>query len=154
METSLRNARAAGMWPEPVVISSGSAACDLDPARPWLGDMEPLGLQMVAEAIERFDQALFVASAGNRSTFRRYHPAAFDEESVVAVGALDVGTRGHHVDLAVPVRAASLVLQLRHLGGRRLHRWRRVGHPARQGRQLLSARACPQWSLTGVPEKC
>jgi hypothetical protein len=92
MATTLRAAHALHAWPSVVEISSGTAVCDVDPARPWIGDMPPLGLQMVSEAIAQHDRALFIASAGNRSTSRRYYPAAFDHDTVVAVGALDVGS--------------------------------------------------------------
>lgn len=92
MATTLRAAHALHAWPSVVAISSGTAVCDVDPARPWTGDMPPLGLQMVSEAIEQHDRALFVASAGNRSTSRRYYPAAFGHDTVIAVGALDVGS--------------------------------------------------------------
>lgn len=74
----------AGPGPRLIVNAFGSPACDA----PFPGaDMPPLGLQMVAEAVGRRDQALIVASAGNRSSPRPHYPAAF--EGVVAVGALD-----------------------------------------------------------------
>jgi hypothetical protein len=72
--------------PALIVNAFGSAACDAGP--PGAGDeMVPLGLRMVAEAVDRNCEVLVVASSGNRSTDRRFYPAAFT--SVVAIGALD-----------------------------------------------------------------
>lgn len=85
MASTLRNAARTGQWPDIAVAAFGTQVCDVDPATPGVG-MEPLGLQAVAEAIDRHDQSLLVASAGNRATSRPFYPAAFD--SVLAVGAL------------------------------------------------------------------
>jgi subtilisin family serine protease len=53
--------------------------------------MVPLGLQMVAEAVDRTRDAVVVASAGNDGTDKPFYPAAFENDlpAVVSVGALD-----------------------------------------------------------------
>ncbi len=84
MANTLRHANSMSAMPDLIVNAFGSAACDAGPPG---GEMVPLGLQMVADAVDRNDEALTVASSGNRSTPRRFYPAAF--ASVVAVGALD-----------------------------------------------------------------
>lgn len=81
MVSSLRAANTANAWPDIIVAPFGSAVCD---------GMEPPGLEMVAEAVERHDQTLVLAAAGNRSTDRPFYPAAFPD--VVAVGSLDTDT--------------------------------------------------------------
>jgi subtilisin family serine protease len=86
MATTLRKANQTGSWPDVVVLAFGSPACDAGPALAG-ADLPPLGLQMVTEAVDRHDEALIVASAGNRSSPRPHYPAAFG--GVVSVGALD-----------------------------------------------------------------
>jgi subtilisin family serine protease len=86
MATTLKQANAANAWPDLIVEPFGSPACDLDPTHPG-DELAPIGLEAVSDAVDRFDQALEVASAGNRSESRRFYPAAFP--SVLSVGALD-----------------------------------------------------------------
>lgn len=86
MATTLRR---ANPLPGVIVNAFGSPACGAGIAFPG-ADMPPLGLQMVADAVDRRDDALIVASAGNRSSPRPHYPAAFD--GVLAVGALDTAT--------------------------------------------------------------
>jgi len=86
MANTLRQADAAQSWPGVIVNAFGSPACDGGPGLPGV-EMAPLGLEMVAEAVDKHDEALVVASAGNRSSSRRFYPAAFP--SVVSIGALD-----------------------------------------------------------------
>jgi hypothetical protein len=74
-------------WPDMIINAFGSPACDVDPADPTKGEMVPLGLELVAEAVEQRSGALLLASAGNRTSNRPHYPAAF--KGVVAVGALD-----------------------------------------------------------------
>lgn len=88
MASTLRAADAVNAWPDVIVAAFGSPACDVNPAVPG-DELTPVGLGAVMEAIDRNDESLVVGSAGNRSTSRRYYPAAFP--SVVAVGALDGG---------------------------------------------------------------
>jgi hypothetical protein len=77
-------------WPDMIINAFGSPACDIDPDDPTAGEMVPLGLELVAEAIEQRSGALLLASAGNRTSERPHYPAAFP--GVVSVGALDAGT--------------------------------------------------------------
>jgi hypothetical protein len=86
MATSLKNANQANAWPDVIVNAFGSPACDLDPTVPG-DELAPVGLEAVSEAVDRHDESMIVAAAGNRSTSRRYYPAAFS--TVVSVGALD-----------------------------------------------------------------
>jgi subtilisin family serine protease len=86
MATTLRKFNLAGNWPDLIVNAFGSPACDVDPLSPG-GELVPVGLQAVAEAVDRIGQSMIVASAGNRATNRRFYPAAFP--GVLAVGALD-----------------------------------------------------------------
>jgi len=90
MATTLREAKRSGSWPDVIVAAFGTQVCDEDPSTPG-SDMVPLGLQAVAEAVDRHEESFVVASAGNRSTSRRFYPAAFSESfpTVLAVGALD-----------------------------------------------------------------
>ena len=86
MAATLHRAKAAGAWPDLIVTAFGSEACDRDPLVPG-AELEPLGLQAVTEAVDRFNQTIIVAASGNRSTNRRFYPAAFP--GVIAVGGLD-----------------------------------------------------------------
>jgi hypothetical protein len=86
MATTLKQANASSAWPDLIVAPFGSTACDVNPGVPG-DEMAPLGLAAVSEAVDRIDQALVVASAGNRGESRRFYPAAFP--GVLAVGALD-----------------------------------------------------------------
>lgn len=86
MATTLRDADLRNSWPDVIVNAFGSPACDLDPTHPG-DELAPVGLAAVTEAVDRHGESLVVASAGNRSTNRRFYPAAFP--SVVAVGAVD-----------------------------------------------------------------
>jgi hypothetical protein len=93
MVTTLKAANNLSAWPEVLVSSWGSPVCDVDPTAPG-EDMVPLGLQMVSEAIDRYQQAVVVAAAGNVDTDRRFYPGAFGTTipSVIAVGALDAAS--------------------------------------------------------------
>ena len=78
-------------FPELMINAFGSPACDVDPTAPG-PELEPVGLDAVAEVVDRFDATrpdgmLIVASAGNMASSRPHYPAAFD--TVVGVGALD-----------------------------------------------------------------
>ena len=90
MANTLHDANDRSAWPQVIVNSFGSPVCDGGPADPTV-DMVPLGLQMVAEAVDRHQEAVVVAAAGNRGTDRRFYPAAFEAAlpSVISVGALD-----------------------------------------------------------------
>lgn len=85
--------RGANVWPQVIVNSFGSPACDVGPADPG-AEMVPLGLQLVAEAVDQKQQAVIVAAAGNLATDRPFYPAAFQDEfpAMVSVGALDATT--------------------------------------------------------------
>jgi Subtilase family len=85
MAETLLHAYNTGSWPDLIVNAFGSAACNV--GQPPGAEMAPLGLKMVAEAVELHNQALVVASAGNRSSNRRFYPAAFP--TVIGVGGLD-----------------------------------------------------------------
>jgi subtilisin family serine protease len=86
MAASLKKANSMSAWPDLIVEPFGSPACDLDPAHPG-GELVPLGLAAISDAIDRIGQAMEVASAGNRGERRKFYPAAFG--SVLSVGALD-----------------------------------------------------------------
>jgi Subtilase family len=86
MANTLRDANQRHDWPDLIVNAFGSPACDEGALNPN-ADMAPLGLEMVTDAVERHDEALVVASAGNKASSRRFYPAAFD--SVLSIGALD-----------------------------------------------------------------
>jgi hypothetical protein len=93
MATTLRGANDMGRWPQVIVNSFGSTVCGA--ATNGAGvDMVPLGLEMVAEAVDRHAEAMVVAAAGNRGTDKRFYPAAFQGEfpAVISVGALDATT--------------------------------------------------------------
>jgi hypothetical protein len=75
-----------------LILSFGSAACDLDPTMPGGAPLQPVGTEAVVEVVDKFDTSmprgmLVVASAGNVATSRPHYPAAFP--SVLSVGALD-----------------------------------------------------------------
>jgi hypothetical protein len=89
MATTLKQANASNAWPDLIVTPFGSTACDVNPGIPG-DELAPLGLEAVTEAVDRIDQALVVASAGNRGESRRFYPAAFT--GVLAVGALDASS--------------------------------------------------------------
>jgi hypothetical protein len=86
MAMTLKQANAANAWPDLIVEPFGSSACDRDPLHPG-DELVPIGLEAVSDAVDRIDQAMEVASAGNRGESRRFYPAAFP--SVLSVGALD-----------------------------------------------------------------
>lgn len=90
MVTTLRAAHRAGAWPQVIVNSFGTAVCHEGGPNPGV-DLIPLGLQLVAEAVDRHQEAVVVAAAGNRGTDKPFYPAAFQGgvESVISVGALD-----------------------------------------------------------------
>ncbi|GIF00039.1 S8/S53 family peptidase [Paractinoplanes rishiriensis] len=90
MARTLRAAHQAKVWPELIVNAFGSPACVIDPADPAKGDMVPLGLEMVADAVDLHDQALILASAGNRTSDDHYYPAAFTHPAVISIGALNL----------------------------------------------------------------
>lgn len=89
MTSTLSRAHDVGRSPDLAVAAFGTPGCAIDPLDPSRGDLVPLGLQMVADAVDHYRETLIVASAGNRNTSRRYYPAAFRHESVLSVGALD-----------------------------------------------------------------
>lgn len=91
MARTLSAAHADGRSPELAVNAFGTPGCLLDPRHPELGDLVPLGLEMVTDAVDRYRETLIVASAGNRGTSRRYYPAAFPNDTILSVGALDTG---------------------------------------------------------------
>jgi hypothetical protein len=86
MAETLRQANLTASFPDLIVNAFGSPACDGGPGLPGV-ELVPLGLAMVAEAVDRNNRALVVASAGNRSSNRRFYPAAFP--TVISVGGLD-----------------------------------------------------------------
>jgi hypothetical protein len=88
MARTLRDAHAAGDLPPLIVSPFGSDVCDVDSVDP-AADMVPLGLEAVAEAVDRSGEAMLVVSAGNRGVSRPFYPAAFEFPAVIAVGALD-----------------------------------------------------------------
>jgi len=92
MAGTLHDADRDDTWPTVIVNSFGSPACSAGTADPG-EDLVPLGLQMVAEAVDRNQQAVVVAAAGNRGTNRPFYPAAFNRQlpSIISVGALDAG---------------------------------------------------------------
>jgi len=95
-------------WPQLIVNSFGTAACNVTAAVPG-DELVPVGLEAVAETIDRFDPIqpkgmLIVASAGNVASTRRHYPAAFD--SVVGVGALDGTIDGDGSPWSAPARTA------------------------------------------------
>ena len=63
--------------PQVIINSFGSPACDVS-SDPDDGEMVPLGLEAIAEVIDRREQSVLVAAAGNRSTDRQFYPGAFD----------------------------------------------------------------------------
>ncbi|GIJ54950.1 hypothetical protein Vau01_024660 [Virgisporangium aurantiacum] len=89
MASTLSRAHDLTRSPDLAVAAFGTPGCAIDPLNPTRGDLVPLGLQMVADAVDHYRETLIVASAGNRNTSRRYYPAAFGHESVLSVGALD-----------------------------------------------------------------
>jgi hypothetical protein len=92
MASTLRQANAQGSWPPVIVNAFGTAVCDgVLPGE----EMVPLGLELVAEAVDRHDQAVVAASSGNRNSSRPFYPAAFDFPTMIAVGALDTSGDGH-----------------------------------------------------------
>jgi hypothetical protein len=91
MARTLSAAHTNDKSPQLAINAFGTPGCLIDPDRPELGDMVPLGLEMVADAVDHFRETLIVASAGNRGTPRRYYPAAFPKPSILSVGALDTG---------------------------------------------------------------
>ena len=81
-----------GNYPNLLINAFGTAACNLDPTVVASAPLQPVGLEAVVEAVDRFDPfraggMLIVASAGNEATTRPHYPAAFP--SVLSVGALD-----------------------------------------------------------------
>ncbi len=87
--------RSTAAWPDVVVASFGSPACD----GPSPGtELVPLGLQAVAQAVTARGGTVITAAAGNRSSQRRFYPAAFDESAatsaVLGIGALAATTDG------------------------------------------------------------
>lgn len=86
---TLRTAERLDAWPEVIVDAFGSPACDLEPGVTGTTELVPVGLEAAVEAAAVRDESVFVASASNTGTDRRFYPAAFDE--VLAVGALDAG---------------------------------------------------------------
>jgi hypothetical protein len=95
MANTLRQANRSTTFPGIIVNAFGSAACDGGPMLPGV-EMAPLGLRMVADAVDKNDRAVVVASAGNRSSNRRFYPAAFS--TVLSVGALDATLDAGSVD--------------------------------------------------------
>lgn len=95
MADTLRAAHRAGVWPKVIVNSFGTPVCHSGGPNPGV-DLVPLGLQLVAEAVDRHQESVVVAAAGNRGTDKPFYPAAFDTsvESVVSVGALDATADG------------------------------------------------------------
>jgi Subtilase family len=95
MASTLRDAHDNAVWPEVIVASFGSPACMVGAADPG-ADMVPLGLEMVTEAVDRHQQSVVVAAAGNRGTDKPFYPAAFqtDFPAMISVGALDATTDG------------------------------------------------------------
>ncbi|MFC7548937.1 S8 family serine peptidase [Plantactinospora sp. GCM10030261] len=93
MSTTLRNANDLDRWPQTIVNSFGSPTCGASPTGGG-DDMVPLGLEMVAEAVDRHEQAVVVAAAGNMGSDVPFYPAAFQTEfpAVISVGALDATT--------------------------------------------------------------
>lgn len=91
MASSLRTLKRTN-YPDLIVNAFATAACDVDTAHPLAGVLQPIGLEVVVEVVDRFDPhlqdgMLIVASAGNMASTRPHYPAAFD--TVVGVGALD-----------------------------------------------------------------
>jgi hypothetical protein len=95
MVNTLRAASRADAWPKVIVNSFGTAVCHEGGPNPGV-DLIPLGLQLVAEAVDRHQEAVVVAAAGNRGTDTPFYPAAFQTsvESVISVGALDATADG------------------------------------------------------------
>jgi hypothetical protein len=93
MSTTLREANDLNRWPQVIVNSFGSPVCGAA-ANGGGADMVPLGLEMVAEAVDRHQEAVVVAAAGNRGVDKLFYPAAFQGEfpAVISVGALDATT--------------------------------------------------------------
>ncbi len=95
-------------YPDLLVNSFGSAVCDLELGVPGPA-LEPIGLEAVAEVVDRFDPyqpdgMLIVASAGNMATTRPHYPAAFD--TVLGVGALDGNVDSDQSPWTAPARTA------------------------------------------------
>jgi hypothetical protein len=90
MASTLREAHDLHNWPQVIVNSFGSPVCGASTTGGG-ADMAPLGLEMVSEAVDRHQEAVVVAAAGNRGTDKRFYPAAFhvDYPAVLSVGALD-----------------------------------------------------------------
>lgn len=102
--TRMSNTLQQAVNPPDVIINSfGSPACSVS-GSPSDGEMVPLGLQAITEAIDARGDSVLVAAAGNRSTDRRFYPGAFDTDPdeeldvVVGVGALDVISATDPVD--------------------------------------------------------
>ncbi len=81
-----------GSYPNLLINAFGTAACNLDSTAVNSAPLQPVGMEAVVEAVDRFDPfrtggMLIVASAGNEATTRPNYPAAFP--SVLSVGALD-----------------------------------------------------------------
>jgi len=78
-------------WPQIMVAAFGSAVCEQEPGV----DMVPVGLDAIADAVDKRGGAVMVISAGNRSSSRAFYPAAFETDTnplfdaVIGVGALD-----------------------------------------------------------------
>ncbi len=95
-------------YPDLIVNAFGTPACDLT-AGVTGPDLRPIGLEAVAEAVDKFDAhqddgMLIVASAGNMATDRPHYPAAFD--TVLGVGALDATLDGDGSPWSAPARTA------------------------------------------------
>jgi hypothetical protein len=96
-------------WPDVIVNAFGTGACVIDPVTGG-GDLEPVGLRAVAEAIDRWDPhrpdgMVVVASAGNVASDRPHYPAAFD--TVIGVGALDGTLDGDGQPWTIPARTGA-----------------------------------------------
>jgi hypothetical protein len=77
--------------PPLAIAAFGTPGCLIDPRHPELGDLVPLGLEMVTDAVDLYRETTILASAGNRASPRRYYPAAFPKQTILSVGALDTG---------------------------------------------------------------
>lgn len=81
--------------PEVIVESFGSPGCAVSELASD-GDMVPLGLEAIAEAVEARNRSVVVAAAGNRTSDLAFYPGAFDTvgnpefDAVIGIGALDV----------------------------------------------------------------
>ncbi len=82
---------ATNLWPNLLVASFGTMACELDPALPG-DELVPVSLRAASEAVQRLSprrpgEMAIIAAAGNHGTQRREYPAGFP--GVISVGALD-----------------------------------------------------------------